>query len=445
MKKPERPPTTANILKRPADEFVKILQSKEFKDALGKSETEYLHWDKLRYRIHTPGIEPADVWMFSNLARQSRMKMLPLFGQGRFPLRFNTPDPLQHELMLIDQQLAGGLVSEEDATPPASQRERFIVSALQEEAIASSMLEGAVTTRQVAKEMLKVGRRPRNRGEQMVVNNYQAIQFIRDNKKTDLSPEFLLEVQKILTDNTLDEPDQVGRFRNEKDDIRVIDARDNEVMHVPPPASELSQRLKELCAFANLPSHEKKFVHPVIAACVLHFQIGFDHPFCDGNGRTSRAIFYWMMLRHGYWLFEYLPISRLIYRAPIQYARAFLYCETDNFDVTYFLMYKAKIIGLARRDLREYISAKQQQLSQARKLSSSDSRLNYRQQEIVLNATRNPESYFTISEHRGKHSLSYDTARNDFLRLVKWGYLKKITVGKRYEFTAGQKVGEKQQ
>ncbi len=443
MRKPETPPSTAEILKKPPGELFETLQSKDFKEALAKSESGYLHWDKLRYMIRNPNFSPADVWIFSNVFRQPRMKTLPLFGQGKMPLRFNMPDPLQHELMLIDQQLAGGLVSDEDVVPPASQRERFIVSALQEEAIASSMLEGAVTTRKVAKEMLNLGRKPRNRGERMVANNYQAIQFIRDNKKADLSPQFLLEVQKILTDETLDDPSQVGRFRTINDDIRIIDARDNEVMHIPPPAPELSQRLKALCEFANSPPHEKRFVHPVIAACVLHFQIGFDHPFCDGNGRTARAIFYWMMLRHGYWLFEYLPISRLIYRAPVRYARAFLYCETDNFDVTYFLMYKAKIIGLARRDLRDYIIAKQWELSQARKISASDRRLNHRQQEIVLNAVRNPDINFTISEHRGKYGLSYETARTDFLSLVKWGYLKKLTIGKRYEFMTGPRVEKK--
>ena len=177
------------------------------------------------------------------------------------------------------------------------------------------MLEGAVTTHQEAKEMLKAGRKPRDRGEQMVVNNYHAIQFIRENRNTELSPNFLLELQKILTDRTLDDTGQVGRFRTTNDLISVVDARDNEVMHIPPPASELPVRLKALCDFANQPPQEKKFVHPVVAACVLHFQVGFDHPFCDGNGRTARALFYWMMLHHGYWLFEYLPISRLIYRA----------------------------------------------------------------------------------------------------------------------------------
>lgn len=371
-----------------------------------------------------------------------RFKELPLLGYGGAPLMFNSPDGLQYELMLIDQQLASGLASDEETPPTPAQKDRFIVTALQEEAIASSMLEGAVTTRHEAKDLLKSGRRPRNTGEKMVLNNYRAIQFIREHRSVDLSPDFLLEVQKILTKETLDDPSQVGRFRTDKDLIRVVDARDNEVMHVPPPAAELADRLKALCSFANQLPHGKTFIHPVISACVLHFQLGFDHPFCDGNGRTARALFYWMMLRRGYWLFEFLAISRLIYRAPARYARAFLYCETDSFDVTYFLMYKARIIEAARRDLKTFLSKKQEQIFQARKLFSADGRLNYRQQDILLHAARNADRYFTIAEHQRKFAVAYATARADFLQLAKWKYLKRALFGKRLEFSAGARLSK---
>jgi len=135
-----------------------------------------------------------------------------------------------------------------------------------------------------------------------------------------------------------------------------------------------------------------------------------------------------------------LPISRLIYRAPVKYARSFLYCETDGFDVTYFLMYKAKIIQKARQELREYISRKQAQIVQARRLFSADSRLNHRQRDIVLHATRNTDRYFTISEHQKAYNIAYGTARKDFLQLGRWKYLKRLLVGKRFEFAAGEKI-----
>ena len=57
--------------------------------------------------------------------------------------------------------------------------------------------------------------------------------------------------------------------------------------------------------------------------------LAFIHPFVDGNGRTARSLVYWYMMKKGYWLTEYLSISRIIYRNKAQYEKAFLYTEAD--------------------------------------------------------------------------------------------------------------------
>ena len=171
-------------------------QNPKFQETLRICEANYWPWEKLRFAVRGADLDPELVWIFSQISPAPRYRTLPLFGHDDVPLRFNMPDALQHELMLIDQQLAGGLTSADDLPPSATQRERFIVSSFQEEAIASSMLEGAVTTRQEAKQMLKTGRCPRTRGEQMVVNNYQAIQLIREHSDVDLSVDFVLESKK---------------------------------------------------------------------------------------------------------------------------------------------------------------------------------------------------------------------------------------------------------
>ena len=68
---------------------------------------------------------------------------------------------------------------------------------------------------------------------------------------------------------------------------------------------------------------------PVLRATLpaIHFMVGYDHYFEDGNGRTARAFFYWSMLRQGYWLAEFLSISRVLRAAPARYARSFLLTE----------------------------------------------------------------------------------------------------------------------
>ena len=132
-----------------------------------------------------------------------------------------------------------------------------------------------------------------------------------------------------------------------------------------------------------------------------------------GNGRNGESSFL-VSDDAAFWVLAIRVSSYLQADQPCpgqSTSRAFLYCETDDFDVTFFLMYKARIIEKARQELRKYIAAKQDQLVQARRLFSTDSRLNYRQREIVLHATRNPDRYFTIAEHQRQNGITYATAR----------------------------------
>jgi Fic family protein len=423
--------------------FAAALQNPRYHEVARAVEQSYRHWDKVKFIARAEKLDPEILWLICKSSRRSHYRFLPLKGADGVSLRFTLPDLLQQELMLVDQQLAGRLAAASDEQPlTEDERERFILSALREEAIASSMLEGAATTRREAKDMLASGRKPRTHGERMVANNYKAISFIREHRHTPLTSEFILEVQRMLTQETLP-PDQCGRFRTDVDRVLVVDQY-GEVVHTPPPAIELTGRLEQLCAFANQRASEVPFIHPVVRASVIHFMIGFDHPFCDGNGRTARALFYWSMLRAGYWLFEYLPISRMIYAGPSKYTLAYQYTETDEFDVTYFLVYKARIIALAREELGEYIRRKQQEMAAARQIVETDPRLNHRQREVVARLVRNPALRLTIQDHKGRENIAYDTARADLLDLEEWGYLTRVAArGKQFQFQRGPGLADR--
>lgn len=443
MKLPKTPPDPYQVIHAHHGTITDLLETEGFQLLAREAENRYLSWDRFSYVAQTHGVDPEPAWAIIKLGRQSRYKRVRLKGVGNRPIRFLVSDSIQRELMLIDQELAGQVGAPEEGALNASQKEKFIVNAFREEAIASSMLEGAATTRKAAKAMLTEGRSPRNRGEQMVLNNYEAIMFLREHQNAELTPEFLLELHTIVTRGTLDDPSESGRFRTTRDEIVIKDHQSGKTLYVPPPADQLKKRLQDLCDFANQKDATiDGFIHPVIRACLLHFQIGFDHPFCDGNGRTARALFYWLMLRNHYWLFEYLPISRLIYRGPSKYARAFLHTEVDENDATHFLVYKANIIQRARTELKEYITAKQDEIRKARRLFADDHSLNHRQRDLILQATRNPDRRFTISEYASQHLIQYATARSDLLRLESRGYLVKVKVGKKFEFSAGAKIQE---
>lgn len=107
------------------------------------------------------------------------------------------------------------------------------------------------------------------------------------------------------------------------------DAITHEVVHTPPSYKDILPFIEDLCIFFN-ENNTKVFIHPIIKGIIIHFMIAYMHPFVDGNGRTARALFYWYMLKSGYWLTEYLSISRVIVKSKKSYENAYLYTEADE-------------------------------------------------------------------------------------------------------------------
>jgi Fic family protein len=297
-----------------------------------------------------------------------------------------------------------------------------------EEAIASSQIEGAITTRKKAKEMLRKNINPRNKSEQMIVNNYVSIQKILEWKNEDLTKEKLLELHRMVSNRTLDNDDDEGKFRDDNE-VKVIDAIDGEVVHYPPDFSEMDRLVKELCIFFN---SDKKgvFIHPIIKGCIIHFMIGFIHPFVDGNGRTARALFYWYLLKKGYWLTEYLSISRMILKSKDQYAKAYIYTETDDNDLTYFINYQLRTMKLAFESLREYIQRKIEEKREITDFIKID-KINERQALILKWVYEESSLLLSVKEIETRFSVSNQTARTDLQGLVDLGYLEPVKLNKK--------------
>ena len=400
-------------------------------------ENKYPHWSKLRFLSPPEGFTSEEWWLAIKMARGSVRHPLPLADKAGRPFAFSDSGYLYRMLHEIDRD-AGGRIELPADVATADSRNRYLVNSLFEEAITSSQLEGAATTRRVAREMLRSGRKPRDRSERMIVNNYRAMEFARDLVREALSVPMLVELQRLLTEDTLDDPDAVGRFRRPSDQVYVIDQRDGTVLHEPPDANEIDERVERLLRFANAPD-DAPFVHPVVRAILLHFMIGYDHPFVDGNGRTARALFYWAMARYGYWMTEFLSISTIIRKAPVQYARAYVFSETDDNDVTYFLDYNLRVILRSIRQLHAYLGRKAQETHDVQQLldrSVSASVLNHRQVALIVAMRKRPDALHTIESHRRSHHVSYQTARTDLLDLAELHLVTTAKRGRAFVFKA---------
>ena len=431
MRMPAAPPSMSELVAKPGLRLDRVWRG----DAGRLPTDSYPHWSKLRFRAPPDGLSHEEWWLAIKLARTSARHELPLVDKLEAPFAFSDSAYLYRMLHQVDRDAGGRIEMPPDLVGPDS-RDRYLVSSLIEEAITSSQLEGAATSRRVAAEMLRSGRRPRDRSEEMIRNNYAGMEFLRENRDEDLSPPLLLELHRILTAGTLDDTDAVGRLRLPTEQVAVVDQRDGVVLHEPPDATALEERLGRLFAFANArdpgpravqPSQaDQTFLHPVVRAMLIHFMIGYEHPFVDGNGRTARALFYWSMARSGYWMTEFLSISTIIRKAPAQYMRAYLFSETDDNDVTYFLDYHLRVILRSVRELHGYLARKARQMREAERLlggREANALLNYRQRALLAHMQRHPDTGYTIAGHRRSHNVTYETARTDLLKLADLGLL----------------------
>ncbi len=428
----------SKIVAKP-ERLVELVQTPTGEDASG-----YVHWDKLRHLDAPNGLSHEEWWFTIKWGRRQVLRPLPLTDADGNHFVYSQPDAVLRLLRHIDQRCSGEIAMPEVVTADDQARRHYLVNSLMEEAIRSSQLEGATTSRRVAKELLRSGREPKDRSERMILNNYRALQFMRGVGK-ELTPETVLELHRIVTDGTLEDPSAAGRLQTPDEERVAVYERDTDrLLHKPPPADQLPERLDAFCEFANEPDDADPFIHPVVRAILLHFWLAYDHPFEDGNGRTARALFYWYMRTRGYWLVEYLTVSRILANAPAKYATAFLETEIDDRDTTYFVLYQLKVIERAVKELHHYLGRKAKEIRDIEKvIKAGGAEFNHRQLALLGHAIRHADSIYTFQTHAASHTVTHETARSDLLFLVDKGLLMRNRVGRRHTFTPHPRLAER--
>ena len=395
--------------------------SPEAMEEIRKFQEEYPYWSKVKYKNLKGFDTPENIW---NALKQLRLSNQITANQN-YRIHFSMTNSMARLCHNFDMQFGGSWGSE--SLIPRDSRKIYLMNSVIDEAISSSQMEGASTTRKVAKEMLRNKITPKDKSQWMIYNNYQTIQFLSENLDQVMTSEFLLHIHSLMTYNTMDNPEDAGRFR-QNDNVVVANSVTNEIVHIPPSFTEIPAAVNWFCQFAN--SNELTvFIHPIIKGAILHYFISYLHPFVDGNGRTARAIFYWYLLKEGYWLTEYLSISRIIYKSKAAYEKSFLQSEADGNDIGYFITYHLNALEKAFDELKSYIEHKSAQKKEEVQLLKIGG-ITRRQASILYMFIKDADLIITAKDIAGRMLISQPTAKKDLSELVQSGLLTEIKLNK---------------
>ena len=438
FKKIEKP----DISSIKGDDFSKLFRNESVQRLVQRSLAPYSHWEEIKHWEALGGIKPLEIWATIKFIRNKvldRKESIIKDEKGNSFTWISWLPGLEQFLHEVDMKLGGNLFVNSQINDEL--QHRLFSRGIMEEAIASSQLEGAHTSRKAAKKIILEGRKPMNRSEQMIVNNYKAMRLIEDELKIQkITEEILFSLHRILTANTLGES-EIGRYRKDEDEIIVGgDGSRGEIYHIPPKEDFVKKEIKRFIAYANSELRDGSFVHPVIKAVILHFWFGYLHPFIDGNGRMARALFYWYLLRERYWAFGYLPLSKIIKNSPGQYRDAYIYTEQDDNDLTYFIDYNIRKIIQAMREFEVYAERKWRENAKMAKLARGKYQLNDRQIQLLRYFYKNKDATTSITSHAKVNEVSRLTAMKDLKRLQDHGFVTPKRTGRTIFYYATDKT-----
>lgn len=197
----------------------------------------------------------------------------------------------------------------------------------------------------------------RRKDKQEVLNYLEALEKIPDfTKSHPLAAIDFLKIHKIVTDKTLENPEDEGVFRNRE--VYVGNRFSGEIVYRPPFTDEVPLLVDNFLNWFN--SKEVDEIDSVIHAGITHYEIVRIHPFIDGNGRTARVMATLVLYKRGFDVKRFFTLDDYYDHDRNSYYEALKNIDQKSLDLTVWLEYftegvavsikavKDKVIGLSK-------------------------------------------------------------------------------------------------
>ena len=375
----------------------------------------YLPRQEIIHRLPV-SISIQQFWPELERERRKRSRELPLKDQNGNPFWFVLTGSIEKQCDEIAE------LARRDIAFTGPEFDALFQNAVVDEAVYSSVIEGAFTSRERAADFIRQNKQPRNKTEQMVKNNYDALTFVLEHLNYAIDEDTILQIAKIVTRSAAEV--QVNGYR---ESAVYVTGREG-VVYTPPRADAVPEMMRSLIDFI-----QESELHPLLKACIAHFYFVYVHPFGDGNGRTARALSYMMLLQAGYDFFRYFSISGIVAEERGKYYRAMRNVENSDGDMTYFIdAYSnmlARTVEKMEHHLKYHVLA-----GQKLKALEQCNMLNERQLKGAKWLLESGGSSITVEAWRRKYKVVTETARKDLLALCDAGLLIRKMDGRKAVF-----------
>jgi Fic family protein len=263
----------------------------------------------------------------------------------------------------------------------------------------------------------------RRKDKQEVLNYLEALDNIPGFvERAPFSKADLLEIHKIVTKETMDNPAAEGAFR--RDQVAVVNRATGEIIFMPPPTARVAALIEEYLDWYN--SQEAVEIDPVLEAGVTHYELVRIHPFVDGNGRTARVMASLVLFKRGFDIKRFFTLDDYYDHDRRAYYDALKNVDQNTLDLTAWLEYfsegvavsikavKDKVVGLSK-DIRV--------LKEKGQIALTD-----RQMKIVESIINNGS--ITNREIRRMFQLSNRGALDEIQKLMKINVIRRTGKGR---------------
>ena len=225
--------------------------------------------------------------------------------------------------------------------------------ALLRSAHSSTAIEGNPLTLEQVSE-LAAGRNimVRRKDKKEVLNYLEALEKIpefaerKPFKLTDL-----LELHKLVTRDTLENPADEGSFRNQQ--VAVVNRATGQIIFMPPPTDQVATLVEEYLEWFN--SEEVDEIDPVLEAGLAHYELVRIHPFVDGNGRTARVMASIVLFKRAFDIKRFFALDDYYDQDRRAYYTALKTVDQDRLDLTGWLEYFTEGVAVSLKAVEDKV------------------------------------------------------------------------------------------